>query len=138
MALARDYFRERLVGYGAQPRFLDVGCGIGTKVLLAQQMNFEADGLDFVPEYCEAARELCGSLSTIHDADAREFDKYGDYDLIYAYRPLVEEAETAWLTGWIAEQLKPGSLMFLAWWPEVQTDSLHKMSEAIYVRTAAG
>ena len=132
---AEAYFIEKRLG--RMPRFLDVGCGIGTKVLLVQQWGWEADGLDFVPEYCEAARELCGALSAITCVDAREYDNYGTYDLVYAYRPLVDMDETMKLTIWMAEQLKPGALMFLAWWPEFDSSLLEKISDEILDRQLA-
>jgi SAM-dependent methyltransferase len=131
MQLARDHFSEA----EHQPRFLDAGCGIGTKVALASQLNWQADGLDFVPEYCSAARELCGPASVIYETDARDFDQYGDYDLVYCYRCLVDEQACAQLAEQVAEQLKPGAMMFLAWWPYLETPLLKCYEEALWVRT---
>jgi SAM-dependent methyltransferase len=100
----------------AEPRrFLDVGCGTGTKSMLAAQMNWYADGLDFVPEYVAAARELMNTQveSKVYEADAMKFDRYGDYDVCYMYRPLVSDESMAALVSVVCDQIRDGSILFI-------------------------
>ena len=87
----------------SKPKFLDVGCGIGTKVLLAQHFGCDAYGLEINPKYVEVARKVLAGgggfeawsetmrrrrsvAKHIIEADALTFD-YSPYDIIYFYCP---------------------------------------------------
>lgn len=62
-------------------KFLDVGCGIGTKMLLADQIfGLDTFGIERVPEYARQARQLGLAVTT---GDALTWDKYGEFDLIF-------------------------------------------------------
>lgn len=86
------------------PSFIDVGCGIGTKVLLAKQMGFIAHGIEVNREYVRVARDLlvghgprweapatiaehkANAAKRVIHGDARKHD-YSPYDVIYFYCP---------------------------------------------------
>ncbi len=76
-------------------RFLDVGCGGGTKVYAATRYFKHAHGLDYDPGYAAAAQQtlqtLGASSSTVIQADALAFDAYSEYDVIYYYRPMRDD-----------------------------------------------
>ena len=78
------------------PKFLDVGCGGGTKVFFATRYFPNADGLEYDGGYVEAARKtlplIGASAREIFHADALTFDGYDKYDVIYFYRPLNDDA----------------------------------------------
>lgn len=76
-------------------KFLDVGCGLGTKMLLAKNHGLIPYGIDTNPKYLEVVREMEMECEM---ADALTFEKYADFDLIYWYipirdRPLMEQLE---------------------------------------------
>jgi SAM-dependent methyltransferase len=86
METARAHFAE-IDKHRAHPRrFLDAGCGIGTKLSLASNLGWDVTGLEFVPEYIEAAWELCSNAALLN-VDVREFKEWRKFDLIYTYRP---------------------------------------------------
>lgn len=114
-------------------RFLDVGCGIGTKVVLACQLGWSGDGLDFVPEYVEAARELVTNGSRIFQANALQFGEYESYDLVYAYRPLMTDERMAELVAYICDNTRPGTLLYLPTY-EADNDKLAEFGKHIWVR----
>jgi protein-L-isoaspartate O-methyltransferase len=70
--------------------FIDVGCGIGTKVLLAQRClgQFSANffGIEISKQYLTMAKKLVPGGKFIC-ADAIKHD-YSPYDIIYFYCPL--------------------------------------------------
>lgn len=66
--------------------FIDVGCGVGTKVAFANAYGFKATGVEINLEYVKVARTLLPDLSIIH-MDARELD-YSSFDVIYFYCPM--------------------------------------------------
>jgi SAM-dependent methyltransferase len=67
------------------PQFLDVGCGPGTKIRIAQELfGLTGAGLELAPEMVQAA---AGVL--VHNADARTWDRYAEADIVYMNRPIV-------------------------------------------------
>ena len=96
------------------PAFLDVGCGIGLKVLQAAELFAQADGLEYEPAHAAAGQTMLQRggwpVAQIFHADALTFERYGDYDVLYVYKPMygaaLEQME-ARLTG----QARPGTLL---------------------------
>ena len=66
--------------------FLDVGCGIGTKCILAAQYGLVVNGFDRVPEYLTEAAQL--GISAI-EILAEDFADYGDFGIVYMNHPLI-------------------------------------------------
>jgi len=97
------------------PRFLDVGCGGGTKILAATRYFRQADGLEYDQGYAESARrslQIIGlTNSTVFHADALVFDAYSDYDVIYFYRPLRSDAHLETLEQRIIALARPGTIL---------------------------
>lgn len=96
-------------------RFLDVGCGGGTKVFAATRYFRQADGLDYDQGYADAARRtlqtIGASNSKIFHADATTFDAYSEYDVIYFYRPLQTDALLDMMEQHIIGQARPGTIL---------------------------
>lgn len=103
------------VAQGRGRTFLDVGCGIGLKVLQAAQMVHAADGLDYRDEAADIARRVLdhdtSRRSRIFVADALNFDDYGDYDIVYCYKPLSDPALMRQLERRILAQVRPGTVL---------------------------
>lgn len=80
---------------GANSRFLDVGCGLGNKIWIAQELGFDAFGIEINPKYAEIAQGFLGT-DRILIQDAMAFQDYAKYDVIYFYNPMPsDELETA-------------------------------------------
>jgi SAM-dependent methyltransferase len=96
-------------------RFLDVGCGGGLKVLTAFRYFPQSDGFDFDPAYVAAAHDLLakddGLNCHVFEQDALTFDGYGNYDVIYFYRPISEERLLIQMEQAIAAQARPGTVL---------------------------
>lgn len=96
-------------------RFLDVGCGGGLKVLTAFRYFPETHGFDFDPAYVDAANDLLakddGLSYRVFEHDALTFEGYGDYDVIYFYRPISEESLLIEMEQAIAAQARPGTVL---------------------------
>jgi SAM-dependent methyltransferase len=94
--------------------FLDAGCGIGTKCLIAAQHGLAAYGFDRVPEYVAEARRLGVSADP---GLAEMYQGYGQHGLVYVNHPLACGPgcdDEATLEHYIHEQMAPGSvLMFM-------------------------
>ncbi|TDL85489.1 hypothetical protein [Meridianimarinicoccus aquatilis] len=96
-------------------RFLDVGCGVGLKVVSALEFFPSADGLEYDAGYARTSKALfkamglaqCGSIH----GDAVSFDKYADYDVIYFYRPMRNEEGLKKMENQIVEHARPGTIL---------------------------
>ncbi len=93
MALMHIAQRIALAQGRASPlRFLDVGCGSGSKLLAAATLFDRADGLELDRVYVEQAQNLLRHArhdrARVMQGDALSFDGYGDYDVIYFYEPI--------------------------------------------------
>lgn len=119
---------DRLLGRksAALPKFLDVGCGIGSKVILAGQLGLDAYGLEVNAKYAKIAEALVYRTNTFYDyespqplkrtfkkifrADGRKFD-YSPYDIIYFYVPNCNAAAQEQMTDQIITTAKKGTFI---------------------------
>ena len=100
-----------LQGRTQKLRFLDVGCGGGSKVFAASRFFQYCDGLEYDPRYAEAGqatlRMIDAQHCNIYQCDALTFDGYDKYDVIYFYRPMRDDEILAQLEHRIFEQAAP-------------------------------
>jgi hypothetical protein len=97
------------------PRFLDVGCGIGTKVFLSRYVD-DIDmchGLEYDEAYLPLARQLCGNDRIIH-ADGTEWTGYDAFDIIYMYVPIKDSKLQKALQAQVIKYAKPGTVIVMA------------------------
>lgn len=119
------------LGMDQSHKFLDVGCGIGTTVLMAGAL-FDAHGIDIDPELIEKSRPIVGERTEV--ADALTFERYNEFDFLYWYRPFFDpELYTRFETK-IYNELKSGGVVCSLWsmfdW-EAQPD-IERVGEFIY------
>lgn len=116
----------RVEGY----TFLDVGCGIGDKVMLAQALGFEAFGFDYWEPYIKVAQSLQGSSVWVDDAFA--FEGYSGYDVVYSWRLCRDHGEQEALNQHITSWMKPGSFAFLVGTSEIKGDHLEPLGNSVW------
>jgi hypothetical protein len=118
---------QKLNGVGN--RFLDVGCGLGSKVWIAQALGFEAHGLEINPNYAAIAGECVGT-DRIVCHDGITFPAYDHYDVIYFYNPMpTNELETA-----ILKNAKKGAIIYHAIDLQKKTNRAHARLSARVLR----
>jgi len=94
---------------GPSLRFLDVGCGLGGKVWIADALGFSSFGLEINSAYARIASECVGT-DRIFCSNALSFGDYGGYDVIYFYNPMPSaELEIA-----ILKSAKKGAIIYHA------------------------
>lgn len=90
-------------------QFLEVGCGIGTKMMLADAVfGLNTRGVERVPEYVKAAREH-GLI--VAEADALTWDGYGDADLVFFNRAFADQGKELQLEATVYDKMKPGAVV---------------------------
>jgi len=91
--------------------FLEVGCGPGSKALLAAALfDLDAYGFDLDEDMVKAALDN-GANACV--ADALKYPAYGGADIVYVNKPLHLPLE-ADLERKVYEDMKPGAVLILA------------------------
>lgn len=103
-----------------QPRLLDVGCGIGNVLLVAEQFGFEVYGIEKDEYPFQVAARLIGE-ERIAQADIWTYEGYGEYEVIYYYRPFSGREQQLRFERLIEDRMKTGGILI----------ANHKNSEAI-------
>lgn len=91
--------------------YLEVGCGIGSKLVLAAFMGFDVTGIEKRERYVAVARHLCPE-ARVEVAEARGYG-YRAFDVIYCYRPFVDDDLEAALEAEITAGSRPGTILIL-------------------------
>jgi len=102
--LSRLYFHMDSQGH----KFLDIGCGIGNVVLLANLVGFDACGLEYNEEIYNVGKDLIGR-DRILRGDMNAFTEYDKYDVLYYYEPICEIKAMLEFAAKLAEMMKRGA-----------------------------
>jgi len=98
-------------------KFLDVGCGLGVKMFLAQQQDWDVHGLEINPAYAEIAAHVNGypyCEKRVKTVNAIDYTNYGDYDCIYFYVPCRNRDREVALEQQVYKYARPRSLIYSA------------------------
>lgn len=105
------------MGRKAPLSFLDVGSGVSVKVLQAAEFFERAEGLEYEPELAAIGDRLVqGGGYTgcrVRHGDALTFDGYGDFDVIYAYKPMHDMEMLSAMEARIVAQARPGTILVM-------------------------
>ena len=97
--------------------FLEVGCGVGTKLaLVAKLFGLYPLGIDVVPEYLTASRDLLEHyqlVGTVLNCDAQAFAYYDSYNIIFCNSPLWSWEDERALEQKILDEAMPGAVLML-------------------------
>ena len=109
IGLARDLLRqEKRMRPGVS--FIDVGCGIGNVMLMAELMDFDVYGIEKDEYPYTIAKKLMGEKCVAQD-DIWEFDRFDQFDVIYYFRPFAEKSMQLKFEQLMEEKLKPGGIL---------------------------
>ncbi len=105
-------FRHITISGSTRRRLLDIGCGNGSYLLLAQEAGWDVEGLDFDPE----AVKICLAAGLNVRVGGIEIlqDKKNFYDAITLSHVIEHVHEPAKLLNQILALLKPGGMLWLA------------------------
>ena len=117
-----DEFYNCMVNIGTlvtfhKPAFLDVGCGVGHKILLACSMGYDAYGLEIVNEYIEEGRKLLQlfDIDKVRQrfigGDALEYNDYNRFRVLFCSQLFVDGELQKQLQDRIVNQMRPGAVI---------------------------
>jgi SAM-dependent methyltransferase len=100
---------ETAMAHGSGP-FLDLGAGIGTKVLAAKEAGLDAHGIELVPAYLAEAERIGADVrpGDIRHIQASRLALYG---IIYLNHPLAGAEATQALENRVRVALRPGGVL---------------------------
>lgn len=106
------FVRAYLTGSaGERPHtFLDIGCGIGNVLLIAELFEFTVSGLEKDPYPCAIARKLIGA-ERVTEEDIWDYENYGLFEVIYYFRPFHHGMTQRRFERFIEDQLRPGGIL---------------------------
>jgi SAM-dependent methyltransferase len=93
-------------------RFLDAGCGVGTKCALAAARGFKPHGIEWIPQYAAQARQLG---VRVYEQDMREFTRWRRFGLVYLNHPCTSLDAERELEAGIAAAMAPGAVLIKVW-----------------------
>jgi len=101
-------------------KFLDVGCGLGTKMFVAKQEGWDVHGIEINPVYAELAANVVGfHEKRVECCDGIAYDRYGEYDCIYFYTPCRNKDHEVALEQKIYRGARPGAIIISAFGYEI-------------------
>ena len=107
--IAKRYLKK--TRNGDQPlTFIDVGCGIGNILLLAECMDFNVFGIEKDNGSIEIARSLIGD-SLVSQEDLWNFHRLSEFDVVYYFRPFCEKSSQLKFERLIEDNVKPGAIL---------------------------
>jgi len=106
----QTYCKIKLPHPNQYASFLDVGCGIGTKIQLASNLGFEAKGIENNKNYIKFAKKLCYDNNII-DIDGRNYMFYDKYNIIYFYVPNTKEEFEIEMETKIIKDCREGTIL---------------------------
>lgn len=101
-------------------RFIDVGCGIGNVLLIAEQFGFDVYGIEKDTYPFEVATKLIGEDRVSQD-DIWTYAGYNTFDVIYYFRPFSDREPQLRFERLIEDSMKVGGILI----------ANHKNSDAI-------
>jgi SAM-dependent methyltransferase len=128
MLLARGYLIATNNCWTGNETFLDVGCGIGGKLRLAEALGWNVCGVERWEPYAQHAIKAGFRVAV---RDAALYETYDKFDVVYMYRPMIQEDDERDLTKHIVEQMKPGAILFHAGNPS--PEGLHHIGEQLWL-----
>lgn len=132
--------RVRLAQGARRTCFLDVGCGVGVKVLGAFRFFEESAGLELDPGYLTAARKLLDGVglgrAELIRADALHFADYDRFDVIYFFKPLRDEPKLRALETIITGRVSPDTLLlapYRGFEARHRSYGCHRLANGVYL-----
>jgi SAM-dependent methyltransferase len=117
----------------ARNTFLDVGCGPGTKIQLAQALfGLQGYGIDIIPAFIAEAQQAGVKAGLI---DAFDFNSYDAFDIVFANRPSTLQDK---LEKLLAQSLAPQCVLIAANWRHDPAEFGLEMIAKEYERPVCG
>ena len=90
--------------------FIDIGCGIGNILLIAEQFFFDVYGIEKDQYPFQLATELIGK-DRVWQEDIWQYDDYDKFDVVYYFRPLPDAGPQTRFEHLVEDKIKKGAIL---------------------------
>ena len=90
--------------------FLDIGCGTGNVLLIAEQFDFDVYGIEKDDYPCTIARQLIDDAKILQE-DIRGYKHYDKYDVVYYFCPFSDGKQQRQFERFIEDQMRTGGIL---------------------------
>lgn len=90
--------------------FLDIGCGIGNILLLAELMECTVCGIEKDEASYSIAKNLVGEESVTRE-DIWQFERWADFDIVYYFRPFSEKNKQLKFEKLVEDKMQVGAIL---------------------------
>lgn len=107
------FVRQYLMGMKSNTppfSFLDIGCGIGNVLLMAELMDFDVFGFEKDEFPFKIGEKLIGE-NRVSQEDIWQYNDYGTFDVVYYFRPFHMGDMQRKFELFIEDQLKNGGIL---------------------------
>lgn len=109
LKLAKDFLRQEK-RFRPGMSFIDIGCGIGNVMLMAELMDFAVFGIEKDQVPFDIAQKLLGE-ELVAQEDIWQFNRFAEFDLIYYFRPFSDKTLQERFEKLVEDELKPGGIL---------------------------
>ena len=112
VSFVKDYLLERDGLHNAVERysFIDVGCGMGNVMLIAEQLGFDVFGIEKDRYTLPIARQLFDE-SRVLEEDIRHYPDYHRFDVVYYFCPFSDGDLQRSFESQIEAAMKPAAIL---------------------------
>ena len=121
--LYREGFGHPYSGKGTRPNFIDIGCGVGDKLILAKQLYCRAFGIEWNPYLIRYAKRVFGATDDLRRAAEKNFPylanvdavrhSYDNYHIIFLNPPYQDERMEVKLERRVYSQAALGTFLLM-------------------------
>lgn len=101
---------HHLPAAGKNFSFIDIGCGIGNIMLLAEMMECEVFGIEKDVASYSIARQLVGE-ECVSQEDIWQYSHIGKFDIVYYFRPFSEKTLQLQFESHVEQEMRPGAIL---------------------------
>jgi len=109
ITFVRNDIIKRFGNIKHKEKFVDLGCGIGDKIYLARQFNFNTTGIEISDNAIELSRKYFHDLNIIKE-DINNIN-ISEYDVIYYYCPFKNFSLQKAFEQRIEKEMRPGTYL---------------------------
>lgn len=118
-------------------KFLDVGCGIADKCLIARDIfGLDAKGIELDNNLHNIAQRMMVTkeeTNHIYNMDALDFTGYGKYDILYIYKPVSDERQMELETK-IKNDMKIDTVLIAPLMKNQPNENFNKLSSNVWIK----
>ncbi len=110
VGIVADYLRKKWGREVSDCSFLDIGCGTGNVLVIAEQFEFDVYGFEKDEHPVKVAKRFIGE-DRVTQEDIWAYEGYRKFDVVYYFCPFSDGETQRRFEEMVEEKMKPGSIL---------------------------